>query len=220
MATNACIRNKFTEIVRKRITNLILRAIASPDFVFRFDNLDEYWATLANSIMKPVRDALEHVGDGRIAPCVLSLLADRWQGQPVKLLKVVCQVLVCNLVFSAILMSVGAYRGRIGSSEDLKTVADNFEAYVAACARQFGTRRLRSWVFRAYGPLVDSIRSACIVIDFNPIPANPTYAPAAQPEKRKSVDDTEASQTRLKSQDGSILIPAVFGDRTNGQGRI
>ncbi|KAJ7153430.1 hypothetical protein C8R43DRAFT_1001901 [Mycena crocata] len=172
------------------IRNIILRAIASPDFVFRFDDvLDAYWASLATSTKPWVRDALEHVGDGRIAPCVFSLLVSRWAGEPVWLLKMVCRNLVSNLVFSAILMSVGAHRGRIRNSGDVKSVADNFEAYCAAYARQFGTRRLKSWVFRAFGPLVDTIRPSCTTTILpqviacprpNRVPVKTTMAPMAQ----------------------------------------
>ncbi|KAJ7070241.1 hypothetical protein B0H15DRAFT_1027805 [Mycena belliarum] len=172
-----------------KLRTIVIRAIARPGFVFRFDTLNLYWATIATSTRLWVRDALEHVGDGRIAPCIFSLLVTRWAGEPVKLLKRVCQVLVSNLVFSAILMSAGAYRGRIRNSEDVKNVADNFEAYVAAYARQFGTRRLKSWVFRAFGPLVDTIRPECCAV-LSPVLIR---SPHPQPE----IDDIEAALTRL-----------------------
>ncbi|KAJ7456970.1 hypothetical protein FB451DRAFT_1564378 [Mycena latifolia] len=176
-----------------KLRSIILRAIASPTFVFRFDLIDSYWATIATSTKLWVRDALEHVGDGRIAPCVFSLLATRWAGEPVKLLKMVCQTLVSNLVFSAILMSVGAYRGRIRNSDDVKNVADNFEAYVAAYARQFGTKRLKSWVFRAFGPLVDSIHSSCSAAFLSPVLVRPPTAPT----QSARTNDIEVALTRL-----------------------
>jgi hypothetical protein len=62
------------------LRNIILRAIASRSFVFRFDSLDSYWTTIAIS---KKRDALD-----RIAPSIFSLLYTRWAGEPVKLLKV------------------------------------------------------------------------------------------------------------------------------------
>jgi hypothetical protein len=71
------------------------------------------------------------------------------------LIKTVCGVLVSNLVFSAILMSVGACLGPIETSENVKTVADNFEAYVAAYARQFGPRRLKLWVLSFFRYITD-----------------------------------------------------------------
>ncbi|KAJ7607332.1 hypothetical protein FB45DRAFT_948084 [Roridomyces roridus] len=142
--------------------NIVLRAIAKPDFTFHFDEIDSYWTTCATSRISCVRDTLEHVGDGRIEPFIFALLVDRWPGQPVQLLKQVCTVLVSNVVFSAILMGVGACNVKICNTAEAKVVANNLEAYVAAYARQFGTRRLKTWVFRAFGPLVDSIRAPCI----------------------------------------------------------
>ncbi|KAJ7699347.1 hypothetical protein B0H17DRAFT_1049499 [Mycena rosella] len=230
-----------------KLKTIVLRAITSPDFVFRFDSIDSYWATIATSTKLWVRDVLEHVGDGRIAPCVFSLLATRWAEQPIKLLKMVCQILVSNLIFSAILMSVGAYRGRIRNNDDVKNVADNFEAYVAAYARQFGTRRLKSWVFRAFGPLVDSIRSACIaafstVLFYPParttdiemaltrLALDPASIETTQQHdglvfvngpptlaKRKGSVEDAPSSKKAKLQAGPT-IPTVLGDRTNGQG--
>ncbi|KAJ7767389.1 hypothetical protein DFH07DRAFT_327127 [Mycena maculata] len=221
-------------VVEIKVRNIILRAIASPQFVFSFDNIDSYWASLTTSAKPWVRDALEHVGDGRIAPCVFSLLANRWVGEPVKMLKLVCKMLVSNLVFSAILMSVGACRGRIRTSSEAKVVADNMEAYVAAYARQFGTRRLKSWVFRAFAPLVDSIRSPCTIAWLTQIPVcsakeietavatlvlnNPTNTQdmPCKPAKRKCLDDTEPLPKKAKLREGSRV---VLGDRTNGQAR-
>ncbi|KAJ7452072.1 hypothetical protein B0H11DRAFT_2074146, partial [Mycena galericulata] len=225
------------------IRKIILRAIASPDFIFRFDNLDSYWTALSTSTNPCVRDALEHVGDGRIAPSVFSLLVNRWPGEPVKLLKLVCQILVSNIVFSAILMSVGACRGRIRTPGEAKIVADNMEAYVAAYARQFGTRRLKAWVWRAFGPLVDSIRSPCIVAWVSPstqattlhlqlateieAAAPPTTQTAKAhrvneneidgpkaPAKRKGSDDSEPLPKRTKLQERTRV---VLGDHSNGQ---
>ncbi|KAJ7146167.1 hypothetical protein C8R44DRAFT_8868 [Mycena epipterygia] len=233
-----------------RIRNIILRAIASPDFIFRFDpGLDEYWATRATSTKTWVRDALEHVGDGRIAPCIFSLLVLRWASEPVGLLKMVCQALCSNLVFSAILMSIGAYRGRLRTTAEVKDVADNFEAYIAAYARQFGTRRLKLWVFRAFGPLVDSIHSACITATSSPVLVYPPaitienalaslllVTPPAQrrihknnpgkiadrpntPVKRKGSDENAPLPKKAKLQNGPKPNTAVLGDRTNRQSR-
>ncbi|KAJ7756318.1 hypothetical protein B0H16DRAFT_1690006 [Mycena metata] len=215
-----------------RIRNIVLRAIASPNFVFRFANLDLYWVNMSTSTKVWVRDALEHVGDGRIAPCVFSLLVKRWAGEPVKLLKLVCRVLVSNIVFSAILMSVGAYRGRIRNSEDVKMVADNFESYVAAFTRMLGTRRLKLWVFDAFGPLVDTIRPACVAAALAPVVNAPRIkatdleaafsnldlaAPTSNPAvKRKASNENEPRFKKMKVQNKAKGQQAVLGDRTNG----
>ncbi|KAJ7454931.1 hypothetical protein B0H11DRAFT_256075 [Mycena galericulata] len=177
------------------IRKIILRAIASPDFIFRFGNLDPYWTALSTSTNPCVRDALEHVGDGRIAPSVFSLLVNRWPGEPVKLLKV-----------------------------------------PMAC-------KSHPFVWRAFGPLVDSIRSPCIVAWLSPpsqattlhrqsaieieAAAPPTTQTAKAhrvneneidgpkaPAKRKGSDDSEPLPKRTKLQERTRV---VLGDHSNGQ---
>ncbi|KAJ6490238.1 hypothetical protein C8R47DRAFT_1123903 [Mycena vitilis] len=96
---------------------------------------------------------------------VLRLVTDRLKERTsISFINTVARAFVTNAFFAAIMARTGAYKGRISSPSEMKTVVDAFEAYVGSYRKELGLVRLEVWARSNFGPLVDAVQEKPVSI--------------------------------------------------------